>query len=82
MGLFSQIQVVGGSQMILLLDEVFFRASGIFRLRVGSSSSCRSNPTTHIYIYIYGTPPPPSDLPFFALSQVTQLHCKQTGCAI
>ena len=34
------------------------------------------------HIYIYMVPPPPSDLPFFALSQVTQLHCKQTRCAI
>ena len=36
----------------------------------------------YIYIYIwYPSPPPPRDLPFFALSQVTQLHCKQSQCA-
>ena len=51
----------------------------------------------YIYMYIYSTPAPidlclfflfyhsprpSSDLPFFALSQFTQLHCKQTQCAL
>ena len=62
-----------------------FLGGGVFLFLVVNFFLEKNLHFLHFSIYIYINmvpPPPPSDLPFFALSQVTQLHCKQTRCAI